>query len=178
MSVWVQAVLRADHAVVKWVVAQNRPLWLPLMKTLTRMGDASTWVAVGVFLVLSGPVGVLATGRLAWAAGLATLLVQLLKRSCKRRRPDAAIVGFEALAQNPDQFSFPSGHTATATAVAVAWAGVGLGLGPAAAVLATGIALSRVGLGAHFPLDVVAGGTIGVLCGSLARLIVVTPVAG
>jgi undecaprenyl-diphosphatase len=144
------------------------------MRTLTRMGDASTWVAVGLGLLLSDAVGVLAAGRLAWAAGLATVVVQVLKRSCRRRRPDVAIDGFRALAANPDQFSFPSGHTATAVAVAVAWLGVGIGLGPAAAVLAAGIALSRVGLGAHFPLDVLAGGIIGAGCGGVARLVVVS----
>lgn len=165
--------VRADHAVLKWVGMQNRALLTPAMRALTRMGDATTWVIVGVFLLMSGGAGVLAAGRLAWAAGLATIFVQLLKRSCRRRRPDAAIDGFEALAQNPDQFSFPSGHTATAVAVAVAWSGVGLGLGPASAGLAAGIALSRIGLGAHFPLDVLVGASVGAGCGTLARLIIV-----
>jgi len=173
VSVWLQAVVRFDHAILSWVGSQNRALVVPIMRSLTRMGDATTWVAVGLVLVATGPVGAFAAGRLGWAAGLATIFVQLLKRSCRRRRPDAAIDGFEALAQNPDQFSFPSGHTATAVAVAVAWSGVGLGLGPVSAVLAFGIALSRVGLGAHFPLDVLAGATVGAAAGSLARLILV-----
>ena len=96
----------------------------------------------------------------------------MLKRSLTRARPDSAIVGFEALAANPDQFSFPSGHTAAAMAVAVAFAGEPFGLGPLALLLGVGIGLSRVYLGAHYPLDVAAGGILGVFGGLAARLLV------
>jgi len=78
----------------------------------------------------------------------------------------------EPLAENPDRFSFPSGHTAAAFAVAVAFAGEPGGLGPLALLLATGIGLSRVYLGAHYPLDVAAGGMLGVFAGLAARLLV------
>ncbi|HSN92574.1 MAG TPA: phosphatase PAP2 family protein [Anaeromyxobacteraceae bacterium] len=99
-------------------------------------------------------------------------LSQAVKRGLARARPDSAIEGVEALAANPDRFSFPSGHTAAAIAVAVAFAGAPFGLGPGAAVLAAGIALSRVYLGAHYPLDVAAGAVLGLLAGVAARLLV------
>jgi len=110
--------------------------------------------------------------RLAAATGIATLLSQTLKRSLTRARPDVSIAGFEALAANPDRFSFPSGHTAAAFGVAVAFAGEPWNLGPLALLLAVGIALSRVYLGAHYPLDVGAGATLGVFAGIAARLLV------
>ena len=56
--------------------------------------------------------------------------------------------------------------------MAVAFAGAPFGLGPGAAVLAAGIALSRVYLGAHYPLDVAAGAVLGLLAGVAARLLV------
>ena len=80
--------------------------------------------------------------------------------------------GFAALIEIPDAFSFPSGHTAAAFAIAVALAGEGHGLGPLTLSLAGGIGLSRVYLGAHYPLDVAAGVGLGALCGLAARLLI------
>jgi undecaprenyl-diphosphatase len=73
-----------------------------------------------------------------------------------------------ALTENPDVFSFPSGHTAAAFAVAIALAGYGW-LGPFHLSLAFAIAMSRVYLGAHYPLDVAAGAVVGLFAGMLAR---------
>ena len=80
-----------------------------------------------------------------------------------------------SLAADPDAFSFPSGHTTVAFAVAVALAGSGSGLGAVAAILAGGIAVSRVYLGAHYPLDVLAGIALGAASGWLARLLLIAP---
>ena len=40
------------------------------------------------------------------------MLAHVVKRLAKRRRPNAGIVGFTALVQNPHAFPFPPGHTA------------------------------------------------------------------
>jgi undecaprenyl-diphosphatase len=145
-----------------------------LARFLTRAGDAASWTAACIaFLaagvVWRGPFLDIAL-RLTASTLLATGLSQWLKRTLNRPRPDSRIPGFEALAANPDRFSFPSGHTTAAVAVAVALVGVPFGLAPAAAVLAVGIGLSRVYLGAHYPLDVAAGAVIGCVAGGLARL--------
>jgi undecaprenyl-diphosphatase len=168
-----QRILSLDEAVLLSFRRLHGPWQTALARTLTRAGDARSWAALGLacFATLT-PRGVHLGLRLAAATGAATLLSQSLKRSLTRARPDSAIAGFEALATNPDQFSFPSGHTSAAFAVAVAFAGEPFGLGPAALLLAVGIALSRVYLGAHYPLDVVAGGALGVVAGALARLVV------
>ncbi len=141
-------------------------------RTLTRLGDASSWVVVGLaFLATSTATGTRLGLRLGAGAGLATLLSQALKRTLARARPDLAIDGFTPLAANPDRFSFPSGHTAAAFAVAAAFAGAPSGLGPLALALALGIGASRVYLGAHYPLDVAAGALLGTLAGLVARLV-------
>jgi undecaprenyl-diphosphatase len=143
-----------------------------LALALTRLGDASSWTVAALALLATGTaLGVRLGLRLAVATLLATAVSQTLKRWFLRPRPTRAIAGFTALAETPDAFSFPSGHTTAAFAVAAAFAGAGFGLGPASLALATGIGLSRVYLGAHYPLDVAVGAVLGSACGVAARLI-------
>ena len=141
-----------------------------LAKGLTRAGDTSSWTLAVLGLLAAGQPFTVLGARLAAATLLGTLFSQALKRSLHRPRPTSAIVGFEALAENPDRFSFPSGHTTAAFAAAVALAGAPFGIGPAVMVLALGIGMSRVYLGAHYPLDVGAGIVLGSVAGALARL--------
>jgi undecaprenyl-diphosphatase len=139
-------------------------------RALTHAGDTPSWILVVlVLLVAGGQFGVLGA-RLAAATLVGTLFSQVLKRSLHRPRPTSAIHGFEALAENPDRFSFPSGHTTAAFAAAVALAGAPFGIGPAVLALAIGIGLSRVYLGAHYPLDVAVGMVLGSAAGAMARL--------
>ncbi len=164
--------LAIDERLLVAAARLHGPWRTRLARGLTRVGDASSWtIAVLASLALGGPlfrVGL----RMGAAAMLATGLSQVLKRRLNRPRPTRAIDGFRALADNPDAFSFPSGHTAAAFAVAVALAGAPLGLGPASLLLAVGIGASRVYLGAHYPLDVAAGAALGSVAGAAGRLLV------
>jgi undecaprenyl-diphosphatase len=141
-----------------------------LAKALTRAGNTSSWTLAVLGLVVAGGSFTVLGARLAAGTLLGTLFSQTLKRSLHRPRPTSAIVGFEALAENPDRFSFPSGHTTAAFAAAVALAGAPFGIGPAALALAIGIGMSRVYLGAHYPLDVAVGVVLGTTAGALSRL--------
>lgn len=141
-----------------------------LAKALTRAGNTSSWTLAVLGLFTAGQPFTVLGARLAAGTLLGTLFSQVLKRSLHRPRPTSSIVGFEALAENPDRFSFPSGHTTAAFAAAVALAGAPFGIGPAALVLAVGIGASRVYLGAHYPLDVAVGVVLGTVAGSLSRL--------
>ncbi len=168
-----QRILSLDEALLLGIRRFHAPWRTTVARTLTHMGDARSWTVAGLACLASfGARGIHLGLRLGAATGVATVLSQALKRSLTRARPDTAIAGFEPLAANPDAFSFPSGHTAAAFAVAVAFAGEPHGLGPAALLFAVGVGLSRVYLGAHYPLDVLAGAALGVLSGSAARLLV------
>lgn len=165
-------VLRLDEAIFRRFGAWRPVAVVRLMRALTHLGDAPSWVVVGLFLIACGGPGVHFGTLMGTAAVLATLISQSLKRVCCRPRPSSQLQGFVALVENPDAFSFPSGHAAAAFAVAVALAGQGHALGSLALALATCIALSRVYLGAHYPLDVMVGALLGAGAGGLARALI------
>ncbi|MBS2028105.1 MAG: phosphatase PAP2 family protein [Deltaproteobacteria bacterium] len=163
-STW-QRLLALDESAFLRFRALERPHLTPLMRTFTKLGDPSGWLLQGLVLALVPGAASLAL-RLGLAAGLATAVVQVLKRSCRRPRPSRGIAGFSALAQDPDAFSFPSGHSAVAFAVAVALVMTASPLGGFELALASCVAVSRVYLGAHYPLDVTLGAALGGLCGA------------
>jgi undecaprenyl-diphosphatase len=87
----------------------------------------------------------------------------LLKNSFKRNRPPNIIPGFESVITASDEFSFPSGHTSGVFLVVTALAlliPVGV-FGFYLYVWAVAVALSRIVLGVHFPMDTVAGALLG-----------------
>ncbi len=139
-----------------------------LMRALTHLGDFASWAVVCLALGAAGGPGERDAALLGLGAGIAAVAAQLLKRVCCRPRP-ATREGFAALVESPDAFSFPSGHTAAAFGAATALAGAGHGLGALLLALAVGIAVSRVYLGAHYPLDVAAGAVLGFGAGAAAR---------
>lgn len=166
-------ILRWDESLFLWVCRWQRPGVVRLMKGLTHFGDGTSWTLVALILISLGSVEAREAGLLlGWGAGLSALTAQVVKRISRRRRPDVGISGFKALVANPDAFSFPSGHTAAAFGVAVAVMGHTAGLGPLMAGLAAAIALSRVYLGAHYPLDVAVGALIGTASGAAAQHVV------
>lgn len=87
----------------------------------------------------------------------------LLKNSFKRNRPPMIIPGFESVITASDEFSFPSGHTSGAFVLATTlMLLMPLGIfGFYVYGWAITVALSRIILGVHFPLDTVAGALLG-----------------
>ncbi|WP_438951211.1 phosphatase PAP2 family protein [Porticoccus sp.] len=87
----------------------------------------------------------------------------VLKNSFRRNRPPRAIPGYQSVITASDEFSFPSGHTSGAFLVATALAMLLPPVGIAGYFYgwATLVALSRVILGVHFPLDTLAGALLG-----------------
>ncbi len=163
--------LRLDEAALCWVRSLEVPCVTAFMRCLTRLGDVGTWVMLGLLLFACGGQATIYACLLTTGAILATAISQVLKRLCRRTRPSLGLRGFVALAENPDTFSFPSGHTTVAVAVAIALAGQGTALGALMASVAAGVGISRVYLGAHYPLDVAAGVVLGSAAGVGARLI-------
>ena len=109
---------------------------------------------------------------LAIGYGIELLLYVLIKRFVSRLRPFVVIPGVTMLISPPDEFSFPSGHTAAAfvmtTVVAMWYPVLFLFVFP----LALGVGVSRVYLGVHYPSDILAGAALGVFAGCVAMALV------
>jgi undecaprenyl-diphosphatase len=123
---------------------------------------AGVWLAIGV-------AGAALDGRQRgeWRRATATVagvyaLNTAIKQVVGRRRP--GLPGLPPLTATPTDLSFPSAHASTAFAGARLYARLGLPTVPLYA-LATGLALSRLYLGVHYPSDVLAGATLGTLVG-------------
>jgi undecaprenyl-diphosphatase len=144
-----------------------------LMRWLTRSGDGYLYVPFGLILYgidASSAIVIAAAGGLAF---LIELPVQKsLKHLIKRSRPFASVPGIHHLVKPPDQFSFPSGHTAGAFIIAVVSGSVHAALFPILLIWAAGVGLSRVYNGVHYPTDVLAGAVLGSVCAHAGFLIV------
>jgi undecaprenyl-diphosphatase len=92
---------------------------------------------------------------------LAVAVNQPLGRLVHEHRPYAVLPHVLVLVHRTTDFSFPSDHAVMAGAVAAGVWTAGVRLRTVTAVLAVLLAFDRVYVGAHFPLDVVAGLLVG-----------------
>lgn len=159
------AALSVDRNGLLWLTEFRHPYLNRAMQVWSRAGDWDAWTAVFGALLLSG-------GRARHAA-LKALPRQLgalalcygLKRLARRNRPSIAVEGFSTLLSDPDPYSFPSSHSATSWSACI---GLARELGGVTWLLvlhAVLVSYSRMHVGAHYPLDVLIGTSIGVSAG-------------
>lgn len=135
-----------------------RRFWI----AVTYLGGAACSLAAAVIPLLVAHGGFAAAARHATTALIGShVAVQLVKRTVGRPRPSS--LGVSSLVDDPDRFSFPSGHSAAAMSVAAAYALAFPVLAIPLIVLALHVGLSRVFLGVHYPGDVLIGQLIAVL---------------
>lgn len=132
-------------------------------------GGGVIWVVFGLVLFVMGRQETKKAALLMLVALFASFLAgeEGLKHIFQRPRPFETFPGVELLVMPPHSFSFPSGHAANAFASGLVLARKIPVLAWPALILAVVMAFSRVYVGVHYPLDVLAGSLLGVACAQL-----------
>ncbi|HEU0303969.1 MAG TPA: phosphatase PAP2 family protein [Gaiellaceae bacterium] len=150
-----------DERLERWIV-EHRVDWLDaLVVGLTYAGThGALWIALGIVAAFA-----LRRPWLALLVPSAVVVADLassgLKHAVGRARPEHALEGLDPLVTTPSSPAFPSGHAATSFAAAVVLSVALPRLAPAFLALAALVAYSRLYVGVHFPLDVLAGALVG-----------------
>jgi undecaprenyl-diphosphatase len=157
------AVLEWDASLREWLATHHAPGLDGLMLLASWIGRRGlVWLFAGVMLVLFRRRYAADMVRMTLGIGLAFLLTDaIVKPLVGRVRPFAAVMNVRVIGERPDTYSFPSGHAASAFAGAF---GISRAVPAARAFwwsLAVLIALSRIYVGVHYPLDVLAGAALG-----------------
>jgi membrane-associated phospholipid phosphatase/predicted Ser/Thr protein kinase len=124
----------------------------------------------------------LATRRLrlavdaALAGGAIYLIAKLVKASTQRGRPQTLLEDVHILGKPAHGLGYVSGHTAVAFAMAaVASPYLGRRARRVVWILAVGVGLARIYVGAHLPLDVIGGAALGWSAAALVHLLFGAP---
>jgi PAP2 superfamily len=142
----------------------------------SRLGEhAGIWLAIGVAGQAFDRAQKDRWRRMTRTIALTYGLNTAIKLAVRRHRPDLA--GLPPLTSTPTQLSFPSAHASTSFVAAQLFRRVGLPALPLYA-LASGLALSRVYLGVHYPSDVLAGALLGCAVAGSVALAHPLPAAG
>ncbi len=162
------SLLTADAALRTWLVTHHTPWLDQVMWLLSAAGvGGSIWIAIAALMASWVP-------RLrapAWQVVLAVFLAQAIvdwtvKPIIARPRPFVADTRARVVGYHPETYSFPSGHTATSFAAATVLAfAVTRRRAVFTWALASAIAVSRIYIGVHYPLDVAVGALFGVALG-------------
>jgi len=161
--------MNAELTFLTALQGMHTPFLDAVMLFFTHLGDSGmVWVVLTAVLLVfrkTRRVGCVLAAALVFDVVLCNLI---LKPMVGRIRPCDILTEVELLIPRPDDFSFPSGHTAASfTAVTALWLAGKKRWAQAALLVGVLIAFSRMYLCVHFPTDILGGVLVGVACGWL-----------
>ena len=169
----------AQAAAVRWINDPPEPFGavLSLTNSLFRpVPLAVVALALGCWIMLttrgSHRWEVLRAMVLGYA--LSEVITQILKRVADQPRPTASIPGLDVHGYPKDPYgnAYPSAHTSVAVGLVTAlWPWLAWPQRAVGVAIALLVALNRLYIGAHWPVDVLGGAAIGLLSGSLCWLV-------
>lgn len=149
------------HTLNGWGAVIPKDVWA----AITTLGDTRVALAVLLFYIYRHPQLLAAT---LLASIPTTLVVQVAKRGFPLPRPSGVLEGdsFIQIGQVLKMGSFPSGHSATAAVLVTLILLVTTGRSTKLLLLVAMflMAVSRVAVGAHWPVDILVGSAVGVFC--------------
>jgi undecaprenyl-diphosphatase len=182
VSAWLATLAGAERAqtgLVRWFNDPPQPFAavFALVNPLCRPVPLALVAAVFIGWVLitaAGRLGRLEALRaLVIALALAEIVAQVLKRVANQPRPLAVIEGLDThgYPTDPNGNAYPSAHTALLVGALLAlWPWMRWPQRVVGVIITVSVALNRIYIGAHWPIDVLGGAAVGVLAGDITWL--------
>lgn len=166
-----EKIIELDGKILLWI--QNN-LRSDLMNTIEKfVTNLGPFIAAAMVLMVIIP-KTRRLGIMTYVSYLITgiLANNVLKHLVERVRPYEVVDGLTSVIGAMSSTSFPSGHSACSFAIAtVIFLETKKKVGIPALILAAMMASSRLYLGVHYPTDVLAGITVGVLSGCFTSFV-------
>lgn len=156
-------ILRFDDKIIKFIDRNmHYKILEKIMRFISALGNnGAVWICMAVGLIAAGgekrKAGLLMLGSLAAEASVCNLVI---KPAVGRIRPNDAH-GLVISIDRPEDYSFPSGHTAASFAAAYSLCLSGCKHGAELMCAAALMGFSRIYLLVHYPMDVLAGAGLG-----------------